>query len=294
MRPFIAILGAFAVAAASLSAADNNVVTIPKCLLALDEESLIPAQEAGVLMKIAAREGDQVSAGDLLAQIDDAIPRMQHNIAGYKLKVAERQAADDVEYRYAVAAANCAEADYKALEEANRKSPGTVTQTELREKYLVFIKAQLGTEKAQKDQTVAALQAKVAEAELQAAKVNVEHRRIAAPIDAVVVELARHEGEWVQAGDPVMRLVRLDRLRVQGFLNSKDFRGADVQGRPVTVAVSLPGGQREMFPGKIVYVKPLVEAGGDFLVRAEVQNRKQNGVWVLTPGLNADMTIQLK
>ena len=293
MRSFIAILGVFA-AATLLSAADNNVVTISKCLLALDEESLIPAQEAGVLMKIVAREGDQVSAGDLLAQIDDAIPRMQYNVAGYKLKVAEKQAADDVDYRYAVAAAKVAEADYRQVMAANDKMPGTVTQTELRQKLLEWRKMELATEKSQKDQAVAALQAKVAEAELQAARVNVERRRIAAPIDAVVVELTRHEGEWVQSGDPVMRLVRLDRLRVQGFLNSKDFRGADVQGRPVTIAVSLPGGQREMFPGKVVYVKPLVEAGGEFLVRAEVQNRKQNGVWVLTPGLNADMTIQLK
>ena len=43
----------------------------------------------------------------------------------------------------------------------------------------------------------------------------------------------------------------------------------------MSVAVTLARGQTETFPGKIVYVKPLVEAGGEFLVRAEVQNRKE-------------------
>ena len=64
----------------------------------------------------------------------------------------------------------------------------------------------------------------MAEAEVQAAEANLERRRITAPLDAVVVELSRHEGEWAQVGDPVMRLVRIDRLRVEGFLNAKDYR----------------------------------------------------------------------
>ena len=49
---------------------------------------------------------------------------------------------------------------------------------------------------------VAGLQAQVSEAELKAAEANLERRRLIAPLDAVVVELSRHEGEWVQAGDP--------------------------------------------------------------------------------------------
>ena len=245
-------------------------------------------------MKIPVREGQQVAAGDLLAQIDDAIPRMQYNVARFKLEVAKKQAADDIDVRFATAAAAVAKADYELAVEANQKVPGTVPQAKVRELLLEHRKMELSIEKAKKDMAVAALQAKVAEAELQAAEVNLQHRRITAPLDAVVVELSRHEGEWVQAGDPIMRLVRIDRLRVEGFLNAKDYRLSEIQGRPVSVVVKLARGQTETFPGKIVYVKPLVEAGGEFLVRAEVQNRKENGAWVLSPGLNAEMTIQLK
>jgi len=288
---FLVVLAAVCV---SQRVAAAESVTLSNCLLALDEEAQVPAQEAGMLTKILVREGQQVATGELLAQSDDAIPKMQHAVAQFKLKVAEREAQDDVNIRYASAAADVAKADYLQAEEANKKVPGTVPQAEVRQRLLKWREMELSIEKAQKDMAVAALQAKVADAEVQAAAVNLARRRLTAPLDAVVVELTKHEGEWAQAGDPVMRVVRIDRLRVEGFLNGKDYRLAELQNRPVSVAVKLARGQTETFPGKIVYVKPMVEAGGEFLVRAEVQNRKQNGAWVLSPGLNAEMTIELK
>ena len=245
-------------------------------------------------MKIPVREGQEVTAGELLAQIDDAIPLMQYNVALFKLEVAKKQASDDIDVRFATAAEAVARAEYQLAVESNRKVEGTVPQAKVRELLLDERKMELSIEKAQKDMDVAELQAQVAENELKAAKVNLEHRRMLAPLDAVVVELSRHEGEWAQEGDPIMRLVRIDRLRVEGFLNAKDYENAEIQGRPVSVEVKLARGQTQTFPGKIVYVKPLVEAGNEFLVRAEVQNRKENGAWVLRPGLNAEMTIQLK
>ena len=36
-----------------------------------------------------------------------------------------------------------------------------------------------------------------------------------------------HDGEWVQQGDTVMRLVRVDLLRVEGYLNAKDYRPSE-------------------------------------------------------------------
>jgi multidrug efflux pump subunit AcrA (membrane-fusion protein) len=270
-----------------------GAVTVHNCLLALDAEATVPAQEAGVLMKIPVREGQQVAAGELLAQIDDAIPRMQYNVAGFKLEVAKKQAEDDIDVQYATSARDVAEAVCRQDADANQKVPGTIPQATVREHLLEERKMALSILKAKKELTIAAKQAQVAEAELQAAAVNLQRRRVTAPLDGVVVELSRHEGEWAQAGDPIMRLVRIDRLRVEGFLNVKDFRASQVKDRPVSVVVKFAG-QTETFPGKIVYVKPLVEAGGEFLVRAEVQNRQENGIWLLSPGLNAEMTIQLK
>lgn len=277
-----------------LNAADATTITLP-CEVNPDQEAEIPAQEAGVLQKIFVREGDQVAEGSVLAQIDDVIPQLQQEVAGYKLDVARKQAEDDVDIRFASASANVAEQEYLQAKDANATVKNSVSLAETRRRALEWEKMKLSIEKARKDQAVAALQARVAEGDVKASSANIERRKLIAPMDAVVVELKKHKGEWVQAGEPVMRLLRMDVLRVDGFLPTTDYqyRASDIQGRPVRVVVTLTSGEREIFLGKIVYVKPVV-ASAKQQIRAEIQNQKQNGAWVLTPGLNAVMTIELK
>ena len=48
-----------------------------------------------------------------------------------------------------------------------------------------------------------------------------------------------------------------------------------------------------LFSGEIVFVNPLIEASGAYRVWAEVDNHRHNGRWVLRPGMEAQMTIQL-
>ena len=66
-----------------------------------------------------------------------------------------------------------------------------------------------------------------------------------------------------------------------------------MDGRPVTVHATLAHGQKAVLRGKIVFVSPEIEAGSQFRVKAELDNEKRNGYWVLGPGMNADMTIEL-
>jgi multidrug efflux pump subunit AcrA (membrane-fusion protein) len=294
MRLVVLLLGGFSlvVSPSPLNAAD--LVTLPSCQLALDDQAEIPAQEAGVLDKILVREGQQVSKDELLAQIDDVIPKLQRDVAGYKLDVARKQADDKVDRTFAEASLAVANAEYQQAIEANEKVKGAVPQAEVRRRLLECRKMELSIEKADKDLAVAALQAQVAGGELNAAGAMIERRRLVSPFDAaVVVELTRHVGEWVQQGEPVMRLVRMDRLRVNGSLDAKDYHPAEIKGRPVQVVVTLPNRREERFSGTITYVKPLVE-GGMFQVRAEIQNRRQNDGWVVYPGMTATMTIDLK
>ena len=114
-------------------------------------------------------------------------------------------------------------------------------QSEVLRRLLDWHKMELSIEKAKKDQIVARLEAKMAEAELRTAEANIERRQIVAPswfdreghpLDAVVVELNQHVGQWVQIGEPVMRLVRMGRLRVNGVLDAKQYRPSEIQGSP--------------------------------------------------------------
>ena len=46
--------------------------------------------------------------------------------------------------------------------------------------------------------------------------------------------------------------------------------------------------------GKITFVNTLVQAGGEYKVWAEVENREENGQWLLRPGLNVTMQIHMR
>ena len=92
-----------------------------------------------------------------------------------------------------------------------------------------------------------------------------------------------------------MRVVRMDRLRVEGFLNSEHYAPEQVLGATVRVMLDLAGDYNETLQGKIDYVSPLVEASGDYRVWAEVDNRPGRGGyhWLLRPGSEAEMIIEL-
>jgi hypothetical protein len=61
----------------------------------------------------------------------------------------------------------------------------------------------------------------------------------------------------------------------------------------VSVEVPLTGGRAARFPGQVVFISPLVQAGNKYRVRAEVANRTENGNPLLRPGMTANMTIAI-
>jgi hypothetical protein len=90
-------------------------------------------------------------------------------------------------------------------------------------------------------------------------------------------------------------MIRLDRLSVQHRADSRAYNPADLADRPVTVQVTLPGGRNAEFQGKIIFVESEIGvADSSFWVRAEVENRKENGQWVLRPGMEANMLVKIK
>jgi multidrug efflux pump subunit AcrA (membrane-fusion protein) len=279
-------------ACSTLSA--GEVIKLSDCTVAPDAEVWVPAQEAGVLKEMPVDDGQHVKTGDLLAQIDDLIPQRQKEVAENKLKAAKEEAGSTVGIKYAKASYAVAQAQYRLSAEANFKTPGSVPDARLNEFRLKVTESELSIEKADKDHRVAEAQAGVAQAELKAADANLEHRHITSVLDAEVVDVKRHVGEWVSAGDSLMRLLRLDVMRVEGSVNAAAYQPAEIFNCPVTVTVELARGKKAEFTGKVVFVNPTVDPTGTFQVRAEVKNRQEEGFWVLRPGTIAEMAIQLK
>ncbi|MEE8453121.1 MAG: HlyD family efflux transporter periplasmic adaptor subunit [Thermoguttaceae bacterium] len=263
-------------------------------LVSLMEEIEVPAREQGVLKTLVAEEGDMVVPDQLLAQIDDTRAQMQLTAANLKLQVAQKQARNTTNVDYARAAAAVAEAEHEMSKEANRKVPGAVTKAELTRLRLTHWRTLWEIAQAKEDLAIAGLQADVSQAELDAAEDNLERRKILSPLEGEVLDVYRHQGEWVQAGDPVLNIVRVNQLWVTGKLSAEDYMPGEIKGRRVSVQVILAHDRVEQFTGTITFVSPMVMQGDKRVIRATVDNRKDkvSGDWLLSAGLTGEMHIE--
>lgn len=120
------------------------------------------------------------------------------------------------------------------------------------------------------------------------AEARLERRRLRAPFDGLVVEQKKHKGEWVEPGEAVFRLIGLDRLYVEGFID----RTAARQLRPgaaVIVATEVNEKPQEI-RGALIFLSPEVDSNRQVLVRAEIPNPEH----LLQPGERVEMWVEAR
>lgn len=131
----------------------------------------------------------------------------------------------------------------------------------------------LVTRKAETNAQVALYKARVEEAKaaLEIASGNLAKTTVRSPLaDALVAEVAFDEGQYVTVGQPLARVVNLDRMWLD--VQVGESRLADVaQGQDVTFSV--PAYPDEQFAGTISAISPAGDpTSRSFLVRVAVEN----------------------
>lgn len=99
---------------------------------------------------------------------------------------------------------------------------------------LAIEKAEIDLGESKASQQVLEIQAQAAQLRLELAELDLQQHVVRSPINGVVAERLAHAGEWVTAGTPLVRLIRLDRLRAEGFV-SADLIDQLRQHRTVTL-----------------------------------------------------------
>jgi len=286
------IVVACCIATSATAGAANPVINT--CLVSLIDDVEVSAQEQGIVVNIPIREGDQVELGTLLLQLDETDSQLALLSASEELRAALARSEDDIEVRYAEAAYAVAHAELEQAIHLNQRLANTVPFSEVRRLELTAQRASLEIDRRKLEQRISGMGVQVRQIEVDRAQANLDRRHIDSPIVGQVLAVYPHVGETVQPGEPVARIARIDRLRVEGLVDGSQFDPAVVASRPVTIEVELAGGIKKTLEGTIVFVSPLVQAGNRYRVRAEIMNYQENGHWVLRPGMSATMTIQLR
>lgn len=249
-----------------------------KCRIQLQDHVTLASGQLGILKEVLPEEGDRIEEGDIVAQLIDDVARAA-------LERAEKEASNDVEIRYAIKAAEVANAEYAKAVDANRRVPGAVPEIEVQRLKLAAERSRLQIEQAQHRFLVARLTAKEAEAALRMFAVTT-------PFNGTVTRVYKSKGEAVRQGDPILELVNTDKVRVEGYLTTTDMHRVE-RDDYVSVRLDIPDIdldiEREVFEGRIVFVDPQVQpVTGQVRVWAEVENRRN----ILRSGLTALMVVE--
>ena len=212
---------------------------------------------------------------------------LTHDRAKVEFEIARKQAKNDLKIRLARKSTEVARTELKRAIESVEKYKKSVSETEIDRLRLSAERSELEIDQALHEQEAAQLTSRLKEIEMELAKQAVDRRALVSPIAGMVVQVNLHQGEWVPAGKAVVRVLRVDRLRVEGFVQSKKATG-DLVERRVTLTVDLGGKAASEFEGIVVFVSPEVNpVNGQVRVWAEVENKKL----LLRPGLRGNLTI---
>jgi len=269
----------------------EQTIEIPSALLRIVESADIPAAVDGILDQIDVKEGRIVEAGALLARVNDSQARIRLTRAATDVDIAARAAKNDLATQLARKTLELSVTELNRAHEVNRSFANSVSERELNVLRLGRDKAKLELQQAKLNQQETVLKHQLKSAEYDLAQNELERHQIVAPIPGMVVRVNKHAGEWVAAGEVVVRIVRVDRVRAEGFI-AASLAQSDLVGRAASIRV-LTGDTANQLDatGEVVFVSPDADPVDQ---RVRVWVEFANPDLSLRPGLRGDVQILTK
>lgn len=206
-------------------------LVLPQCTIKMPFEIHIPVEIAGVLSEMFVEEGAVVKRGSVVAKLDDRMAKLDEEL---KKRAAENQS---------------------SVETAQRKVDHYDVLLKRAEKLLLTgtgSKEEVEVARAQLDLGVAERK----DAELKLLLADIEHEKaqeslvrhtIKSPVNGVVQQRLKHPGEATQAMEPILHIVRTDRVRVQGQIDARNA-GRLKEGMTVEVWPDVAVAERASYP----------------------------------------------
>lgn len=264
------------------------------CLVTAVADVELAAPMSGVIKSIDVFEGDSVSRGNLVMQIDDTQAEMSCRLAEMNWRQAQERHLDDTAINVAIAEADVAKSEHARALKTNQMVPDAIAQMQVERLEMERQKATINVERARFTQKQAAWDAELRKKEWDQAKALRDQHQLRTSLEGQIVKIDKSAGEWAQQGETIARVVTMDQLHVDGYIDLTKTDATKIVNRTVKVYARLANGRSVSLDGKIILANPMVEAGERIRVRAEVINEKENGMWVLLPGMAVGMTVDLK
>ena len=288
---FSSLRGSQSTQANSTSSEDSdNKINVPYCSIEFVDDIMLPALEAGAITTVNVQEGQFITAGTIVGQIDDTLPHYELERAKLRYQNAFKAAKDQTSILAAQKEYELARNVYEKNKRLRNK--GSRSESEVMESRFQTEIASLKLDKANNDRQMAFGEAKVELAGMDSVKQRIARHTLRSNYDAYVVDIIKKPQEYVNIGDDVIRLARMDQMWVQASLNAKSLNAADAENRPVTVTLKTANGEQS-FEGKIDQVSLENVSAEEYQVKIKVQNRREGNSWMLRPFSQVSMVIHM-
>ncbi len=266
------------------------------CMVKTIQNIRVPAGAEGRITEMMAIEGSNVNPGDVLALIDDTQAQLALRLRQAEERETELNALNDVNYRDAVNSEELAYAEAEAYKELRRE--GATPYWEMEKKILEADRAKLRIELAELQQNIAKVQYVAKRTERELAEHELTRRKVVAPFAGFIENRVAQLGEWVQPGSPILQLVQLDRLRVEGDIDAIEFPGQIARGTPAKVRIYTnarrSSGETDgaiEIDARIGFVSSEIDLSHHYRVWVEIDNQQVGEEWVFKPGMEADIVV---
>ncbi len=250
----------------------------------------VAAQADGIIDQLLADEGNAFKKGDTLLVIDSRVALAELAVAQKELEAARKQSEQTAEVDYAKKASEVSDAEYEDIYKLYNQ--GSATYSEARRKQLEKERARSGIDVANVKHEQEILAAEVNAEKVKASQVKLDLYKVIAPFDGVVAQRLRGQGEWIRAGEPILRLVQLNEMKVETFVPIDGISVAGLQGAPMRVSVRINSQDVATYDTQVEFVSPEIESR-KVRVATRIQNQQVGGAWLLRDGMQASIEIDV-
>jgi HlyD family secretion protein len=220
-------------------------------------EVVVGAETSGLLLWFAAREGNALESGALVAVIDTTQLTLESDVVATQRAASESRSREVAQQIRALEVQrDIARRTYERTQRLFDQQAATSQQLDQAERDYRVLVEQTEAARAQRQtvgQDVASADARVAQI-----RDRIRRSQIRNPLDGMVLATYAEAGEFVQLGQPLYKIADLDSMVVRAYLLEGQLAHVRIGG-PAQVSIDVGANERRVLNGTVTWVSSQAE-----------------------------------
>ena len=264
----------------------QDVVKYENAVLDAINNTVVAAEAPGIIKQIKIDPGQDIEESSPIVELNRVEFEANLNVSKMTAKIAEVEADNDVNIRYAEKTFEVNTELLNRSQKAREAYEKSISATDMDRLELEVKQSELSKEQAEMQADIATKRMQLEKLNTDVAKIRLENRTIRSPFNGRLEQLFVQLGQWVNAGQDIARVVDLKRLRAKGIFDVKHIHQIAI-GSDATFICRV-GETEILVDAKVTFVGSVVR-DGRFHVWVDIDNTDGK----LRPGFRGEMIVDL-